>query len=69
VVAATNRELEQVVEKKEFHAELFYRLSVLPISLPPLRERPEDIPELVRHFQNFTERGVIVSTGSRPLPN
>jgi formate hydrogenlyase transcriptional activator len=50
VVAATNRDLLQMVENKEFRADLFYRLSVFPISLPPLRSRPEDIPALARHF-------------------
>ena len=57
VVAATNRDLEQMAEKKEFRNDLFYRLSVFPISLPPLRDRSEDIPELVRHFvAKYAER-------------
>ena len=57
VVAATNRDLEQMVEKKEFRADLFYRLSVFPISLPALRDRSEDIPELVRYFvAKYAER-------------
>ncbi|HMD96778.1 MAG TPA: sigma 54-interacting transcriptional regulator [Terriglobia bacterium] len=50
VVAATNRALEEMIVEKQFRLDLYYRLNVFPISIPPLRERPEDIPLLVRHF-------------------
>jgi formate hydrogenlyase transcriptional activator len=57
LVAATNRDLSRMVEDKEFRADLFYRLSVFPISLPPLRDRTEDIPALAQHFlAAFAER-------------
>jgi formate hydrogenlyase transcriptional activator len=50
VVAATHRDLLQMIHDNCFRADLYYRLNVFPISLPPLRERPDDIPALVRHF-------------------
>jgi formate hydrogenlyase transcriptional activator len=57
VVAATNRALEEMIVNKQFRLDLYYRLNVFPISIPPLRERAEDIPLLVRHFvQQFGER-------------
>jgi formate hydrogenlyase transcriptional activator len=50
VVAATHRNLEEMIQEKQFRSDLYYRLNVFPIYIPPLRERPEDIPLLVRHF-------------------
>ena len=57
VVAATHRDLEEMIQEKQFRSDLYYRLNVFPISIPPLRERPEDIPQLVRHFaEQFAQR-------------
>ena len=50
LIAATNRNLAEMVEKQTFRADLFYRLNIFPIQIPALRERPEDVPLLVRHF-------------------
>jgi Nif-specific regulatory protein len=56
LVAATNRNLEEAVSRGEFRADLYYRISVVPILLPPLRSRPEDIPPLAREFlRRFNE--------------
>jgi NtrC-family two-component system response regulator AlgB len=63
IVAATNRDLEADVEAGRFREDLLYRLNVVEISVLPLRERPEDIVRLARHFVSFTAR-----TARRPVP-
>jgi two-component system, NtrC family, nitrogen regulation response regulator NtrX len=56
VIAATNKKLDEEIESGRFREDLFFRLAVIPIDVPPLRERPEDIPLLARHFMDYFSR-------------
>jgi two-component system, NtrC family, nitrogen regulation response regulator NtrX len=56
VIAATNKNLEEEIEKGHFREDLYFRLAVIPIQVPPLRERPEDIALLVRHYMEYFSR-------------
>ncbi|HEY2904311.1 MAG TPA: sigma-54 dependent transcriptional regulator [Vicinamibacterales bacterium] len=56
VIAATNKNLEEEIETARFREDLYFRLAVIPIHVPPLRDRPEDIPQLVRHYIDFFSR-------------
>jgi two-component system nitrogen regulation response regulator NtrX len=72
VIAATNRNLAEEVERRRFRADLYYRLNVLSLHVPPLRERPEDIPKLIEHFlgvyrERFNRPNLNLSSEARRL--
>src|SRR5690606_2999038 len=69
IVAATHRDLRQMVRSGLFREDLFYRLSDVPIRLPPLRERTEDIPELARHFLTQPQACGPCCRGPSPPPS
>src|SRR5260370_19474408 len=67
LIAATNQNLDAMVNEQKFRLDLYYRLNVFPIRVSPLRERPEDIPPLINHFvQQFSQR---MSTGIHTIPS
>ncbi len=68
IVAATNKDLRQLIAQGLFREDLYYRLNVVPLRLPPLRERSEDVADLVRHFSNaLPKRGCQRSVSAVPV--
>jgi len=65
IIAATNRNLESMVKKGQFREDLFFRLNILPIRIPPLRERPQDIPALIQHF--ITKKSIDMKFRKTPV--
>src|SRR5581483_8070349 len=68
LIAATNRDLEKMVEERQFRNDLYYRINVFPIRIPPLRERPDDIPLLVHYFTQKYARRMEKQIDSIPAP-
>jgi transcriptional regulator with GAF, ATPase, and Fis domain len=68
VIAATNRNLEEMVKKQDFREDLWFRLNVFPIYIPPLRERRMDIPALVQHFINLKSKELKLPAAPAPAP-
>ncbi|MFQ8761158.1 MAG: sigma 54-interacting transcriptional regulator [Intestinimonas sp.] len=65
VIAATNQDIPQMIRSKEFRSDLFYRLNVLPLYIPPLAERKEDIPLLIASFQQRLKVSFTLSSAAR----
>jgi two-component system response regulator AtoC len=66
VIAATNQNLEENIAKKLFREDLFYRLNIIKIDIPPLRHRPEDIPALIEYYQRLYKSEIPDTKGSKP---